>query len=264
MVDAEMGEVVVGQPGCGVAGQLARVLGAGVEEDLAAGVGRHALPQFAGKLAQVLVGQGHRDPEPAGLGEHVRRGLDVVGAQAELAERLVQQAADPEDLAALQLERRGTVGHRGLVQPEPVGDVVHVRVEDGLDAGQQEGEAAAVGEQARRLEPDVVAPPPGPPLLEEAGGEVEALVGRFDDREAGRSGAEGVAAGDALRVVDRASLAIAWSAEARVPFVRIAAALRNIATVPASESTSFSSSSRQSRGPSIATAWGVSSGTSSS
>lgn len=42
VVDAEVGEVVVGQPGCGVPGQLAGVFGTGVEEDLAAGVGGHA------------------------------------------------------------------------------------------------------------------------------------------------------------------------------------------------------------------------------
>ena len=68
---AEVGEVVVGQPGCGVAGQVAGVLGSGVEEDLRAGVGGHALAQVPGQLPEVLVGQGDRDPEPAGLGEHV-------------------------------------------------------------------------------------------------------------------------------------------------------------------------------------------------
>ena len=103
VVDAEVGEVVIGQPGCGVAGQVAGVLRGGVEEDLAAGVGGHALPQLAGKLAEVLVGQGHRDPESACLGEHV---LDRVRQVQEVVALVDHQRRVP----ALALRGAGPCG----------------------------------------------------------------------------------------------------------------------------------------------------------
>ena len=66
-----MGQVVGRQLGVDVAFQEPGVLGGAAEVDLGPRVRRQRVVEFAGELAQVLVGQDQRQPVPAGLGEEL-------------------------------------------------------------------------------------------------------------------------------------------------------------------------------------------------